>query len=110
MFVALLTVAINVSAPEPVWMVAVDGDTLTETGCVARIVTVAAADFVGSSTDTAVTVTVACAGSVVGAVYTPATEIVPTVALPPAAPLTFQLTDVSAAFATVARKLCVPPT
>ncbi len=52
------------------------------------IVTCAVADFVGSSIDVAVTVTVAGDGTAAGAVYEPPDVIVPTVALPPATPST----------------------
>lgn len=57
-------------------------------------VTVAWAEpiFVESTADTAVIVTVAGVGTVIGAVYTPDAEIIPSAALPPAVPLTLQLT------------------
>ena len=58
------------------------------------IVTVAEADRVESATDTAVTVTVAGDGTVAGAVYSPAVEIAPTVALPPVTVFTCQVTCV----------------
>jgi hypothetical protein len=54
----------------------------------------AEADLVESAAETAVTVTTAGAGTVIGAVYTPDVEIMPSVALPPATPLTLQFTDV----------------
>jgi hypothetical protein len=54
----------------------------------------AEADLVESAADTAVTVTIAGEGTVMGAVYTPDVEIIPTVALPPATPLTLQFTVV----------------
>jgi hypothetical protein len=50
--------------------------------------------LVESAADTAVTVTVAGVGTVIGAVYTPPVEIMPTLAFPPATPLTLQLTAV----------------
>ena len=61
---------------------------------VATTVTWADIDLVESAADTAVTVTVAGEGTVIGAVYTPDAEIIPTVALPPAVPLTLQFTAV----------------
>jgi hypothetical protein len=55
-----------------------------------------------SAADTAVTVTVAGEGMLVGAVYMPELEIVPTVVLPPATPFTCQVTALLAEFMTVA--------
>jgi hypothetical protein len=49
---------------------------------------------VESAAETAVTVTTAGEGTVIGAVYMPVLEIMPTVALPPATPLTLQFTAV----------------
>jgi hypothetical protein len=49
---------------------------------------------VESAAETAVTVTVGGEGTVIGAVYTPAVEIMPTVAFPPATLLTLQVTAV----------------
>jgi hypothetical protein len=69
------------------------------------IVTAAAPDFVGSAWLVAVTCTVAGEGRSPGAVYTPVGVIVPTTALPPAMPFTFQETLVSTLFVTVALKL-----
>jgi hypothetical protein len=57
---------------------------------------------VESAAEVAVTVTVAGDGTVIGAVYTPDVEIMPTVALPPATPLTLQFTEVLADPVTVA--------
>jgi hypothetical protein len=62
----------------------------------------------GTATEVAVTVTVAGDGTLVGAVYSPDVEIVPTVALPPATPLTAQVTVVSVVFARLAVKDCEP--
>jgi hypothetical protein len=59
-------------------------------------------DFVVSAWLVAVTCTVAGDGRSIGAVYTPAVVIVPSAVLPPATPLTLQLTAVSAVFVTVA--------
>jgi len=73
------------------------------------IVSVAEAERVESANDMAVTLTVAGDGNVAGAVYTPAVEIVPTVALPPAIVLTCQVTCVLSVSPTVAVKDCVLP-
>src|SRR5882762_11895646 len=75
----------------------------------AVMVTCAEADFVGSAWDTAATVTMAGFGTTAGAVYRPALDIVPTVALPPVTPLTCQVTAVLPVFSTVAVNCCVPP-
>lgn len=69
---------------------------------VAITVTVAEAIFVESATETAVIVTAAGVGTIMGAVYTPDAEIIPTVALPPAVPLTLQFTAVLEAPVTAA--------
>jgi len=66
------------------------------------MVTAAAADFVESALETAVTVTVAGLGTAAGAVYRPAVVIVPTMAFPLAVPFTFQTTVVLLEFRTVA--------
>jgi len=67
------------------------GEIETATPPAAAIVTVAAADFVVSACETAVTVTVAGLGAVAGAVKRPEVEIVPWVESPPATPLTCQV-------------------
>jgi hypothetical protein len=72
-------------------------------------VNIAVADFVGSVTLIAVTCTIAGEGKSAGAVYTPAFEIVPTVAFPPAAPLTLHTTLVLLVFSTVAANICEFP-
>ena len=54
-----------------------------------------------------VTVVVLCTAA--GAVYRPALEIVPTVALPPVTPFTCQVTAVLLVFCTVALNCWVPP-
>jgi hypothetical protein len=54
----------------------------------------AVADLLGSAAETAFTVTVAGVGTVMGAVYTPADEIMPTVPFPLGTPLTLQVTAV----------------
>ena len=72
------------------------------TAAVAVTVAIAEPIFVESTTDTAVMVTVAGVGTVIGAVYTPDAEIIPTVALPPEVPLTLQFTAVLEAPVTVA--------
>lgn len=56
--------------------------------------TAADADFAGSATLTAVTVTVAGLGTDEGALYSPLVLIVPVDVLPPATPFTFQVTCV----------------
>jgi hypothetical protein len=63
----LVTVALKV-CEAPVWRLAVPGATDTPTGAGAAVmVTCAAPDWVGSATDTAVTVTVAGDGTTDGA-------------------------------------------
>jgi hypothetical protein len=54
-----------------------------------------------------VTVSVAGLGSEEGAVYSPAVEIVPTVAFPPVVPFTCQVTAVLEVPVTVAVNCCV---
>src|SRR5258708_39802372 len=72
----------------------------------ATTVTVVPADFEVSAWEIAVTVTAAGLGTAAGAVYKPAAEMVPTVALPPVIPLTCQVTAVLAVFRTVALNCC----
>ena len=72
-------------------------------------VTAAVSDFVASAWLVAVTCTIAGDGRSAGAVYTPSAAMVPTVAFPPAAPFTLQLTAVSAVFVTVAENGVVFP-
>jgi hypothetical protein len=75
----------------------------------------AAADFDGSATLVAATLTVAGDGALAGAVYIaespPELAIVPTEAFPPAIPFTLQVTAVDGLplLPTVAVKLCIPP-
>lgn len=69
------------------------------------MVTVACPDRVGSATDTAETVTLGEVGIAAGAVYTPALDMVPTVALPPGIPLTCQVTAMLVVFVTAAVKV-----
>ena len=69
--------------------------------------TVAGATDDGKAFEDAVMVTVEPIGGVFGAVYTPAAEIVPTVALPPRVPFTSQFTVVSVAPVTVPVKVFV---
>lgn len=64
--------------------------------------TVAVALLVGSATEVAPTVTIPEAGIEAGAVYRPADEIVPYVALPPVTLFTCHVTAVFIVFATVA--------
>ena len=66
------------------------------------IVAAALSDFVASALLFAVICTVADAGRIAGAVYTPSVVIVPDVALPPGVPFTDQLTAVSAVLVTFA--------
>jgi hypothetical protein len=66
------------------------------------MVTLAEPDFEASAWLVAVTCTLAVAGRSAGAVYAPVDVIVPTTELPPAMPLTLQLTLVSVVFVTVA--------
>src|SRR5258708_22509557 len=72
----------------------------------ATTVTVVPADFEVSAWEIAVTVTAAGLGTAAGAVYKPAAEMVPTVALPPVIPLTCQVTAVLVVFTTVAVDCC----
>ena len=67
--------------------------------------TLAAADCVGSWTETAVIVTVGSAGGAAGAVKSPVAEIVPTTALPPTTPFTDQATAAFVALERLATKL-----
>jgi hypothetical protein len=66
------------------------------------IVTAAPAILVGSAAAVALTVTFEGFGTAVGARYSPDELIVPTVALPPVMPLTFQITEWFELFWTVA--------
>ena len=66
--VALVTVAAKLLVPVPAWTDAVVGEIETETTVAAVSVTVADADFVGSWTEVAMTVTVAGEGTELGAV------------------------------------------
>jgi len=66
-------------------------------------------DFVESAWLVAVICTVGGDGRSAGAVYTPPDVIVPSVAFPPGAPLTLQLTAVSVVFVTVAVRVAWPP-
>jgi hypothetical protein len=72
-------------------------------------VTLADPDARESATLVAVTVMVAGLGKVAGGVYTPEFVIVPTVELPPAVPLTSQVTLISVAPVTAAVNCCVVP-
>jgi hypothetical protein len=82
------------------------GEIDTDTGVVT--VTEADADFDASAALTAVTV-IEPEGTVNGAVYNPALDMVPTVAFPPAAPFTFQVTAVVAALIKFAENCCACP-
>lgn len=69
----------------------------------------AAADFVGSASLVADTVTVAGEGKSAGAVYTPEAEMVPADALPLGMPFTLHVTFVLLVFVTVAENVCELP-
>jgi hypothetical protein len=73
------------------------------------IVAVTVADLLGSATLVAVICAAADAGRSAGAVYTPAALIVPLVAVPPATPLTLQVTLELLALVTVATNACEAP-
>ena len=81
----------------------------SETVMSLRIVIVAEACLVASATLCAVTVTVADAGRICGAVYTPFALMVPVREVPPATPLTLHATVVSLAPVTMGVKACVLP-
>jgi hypothetical protein len=78
---------------------------------VMSLVTVSAArpDLLASAWLVAVICTVAGNGRSIGAVYTPAGVIVPSVVLPPVTPFTLQITAVSVVFDTVAVKVAWSP-
>ena len=100
------TEAVNCCVPE-VGTLALTGDTATVTTVAAVTVTAAEADFVVSACEMAFTVTVAGLGTVVGAVYNPAVEIVPVVVFPPVTLFTCQVTAVLEDPVTVAVNCCV---
>jgi len=102
---APFTDAVNCCVPKFVTVAAL-GATLTEVDIQDVTVTVAGDDFVESACEVAVTVTCAGFGTVAGAVYSPALEIVP-LAAPPA---TLQVTAVFDVPVTVALNCCVLPT
>ena len=77
-------------------------------GCAAVTVTVAEADLVVSTWESAVTVTVAGFGTLAGAIYRPDVETVPVVAFPPVTPFACQVTAVFDVPVTVAVNCCVP--
>lgn len=102
------TVAVNCCVV-PAGTVADVGDSEMVTPTAVVMVTVAEADLVVSAWETAVTVTVAGLGTVAGAVYKPAVEIVPTVLLPAVTPFTCHVTAVLLVFFRVAVNCCVVP-
>ena len=106
----LLTVAENVCCP-PAGMVTGLGLTVNGAVAVAGAITVTCADVVTevSACDVAVTVTVAGFGTLLGAVYNPAVEMNPTVAVPPVTPFTVQVTAVFVVLVTVIVNCCVNP-
>src|SRR5690242_10267604 len=73
------------------------------------IVTSAVADFVASACDTAVTFTVGGVGSLMGAVYTPNTLMVPSLVLPPGVLLTCHVTETFEVLVTAALNVCDAP-
>ena len=93
------TLAVNTCTPL-VGTLAVAGETVMATSSLRFTVAEALADE--SAWLTAVTVTLGGDGSVVGAVYNPEGEMMPSPALPPDAPFTFHVTLVSEAPVTVA--------
>jgi hypothetical protein len=98
-FVVFETAAVNCFV-KPDWRVELVGVTATVTAF--ATVAMAAPDFVVSTVDTADTVTAAGEGTAAGALYSPAVEMVPTVVLPLATPLTFHVTVLVVVFWTVA--------
>src|SRR5438876_293208 len=87
------TAAANCCVP-PAPTVADTGEIVTLTTAVGVMVTCAEADFVGSAWDIAVALTMSGFGTTAGAVYRPELDIVPTVALPAAIPISCQVTAV----------------
>src|SRR5271154_2827567 len=107
-FVLPVTLAVNCCVPKFATLAAA-GDTVTEVfdgPDVVVTVKVADPDFVVSRCEVAVTVTCAGVGTVAGAVYSPAPEIVP-FALPPT---TLPVTAVSEVCVTAAVNCSVVPT
>jgi len=102
---APFTNAVNCCVPKFATVAAL-GTTLTEVDIPDVTVTVAGEDFVESACEVAVTITCAGFGTVAGAMYSPALEMVP-LAAPPA---TLQVTPVFDVPATVALNCCVLPT
>jgi hypothetical protein len=100
------TVAINCCVVK-IATVAAFGVTVTATCC--ATVTIAEPESDIFAEETAVTVTVAGLGIVLGAVYNPFALIVPVVALPPGVPFTCQVTAVFVVPVTVARNCVVAP-
>ena len=100
------TDAVKTCAP-PVGTVAVSGEIFTVMLSVS--VTFAEPETVASAALIAVMVTPGVDGRIAGAVYSPAVEIVPSVALPLTAPFTSQVTAVLEVPASVAWNCCVAP-
>ncbi len=108
-FVVLVTVAVNVCD----WLaltVADVGETEIVIGGGVVIVTEAAADFVLSACDVAVTITELGEGAEAGAVYTPPGVIVPQALPVQPAPDTLHVTAVLLVLMTAALNVCVAPT
>lgn len=95
----LVTLAVNPCVP-PNGSPAASGEMPTTISLV--IVTLAVSLALASAALVAVTVTFVAPGIVDGALYSPAAEIVPDCAFPPATPFTLQLTDVFVAPVTLA--------
>jgi hypothetical protein len=93
LFEVPVTLAVKSCVPER-GTEALVGLMLNKTATAATIVTFAEADFVGSATLVAVTVTTADDGTLAGETYSPLTEIVPHAAPVQPAPLTVQVTAV----------------
>ena len=100
MLLVFCSVAVNCCVPPKV-TTGETGETEIATG--GMMVTVAEADFVGSATEMAVTVTGLALGSCVGGEYSPPEVIIPLAELPPAIPFTSQVTAKFVVFVTVAR-------
>jgi uncharacterized protein (DUF2237 family) len=105
-FVVPVTLAVNCCLA-PITTFAEDGETETATG--GNTVTVAEADLLGSACEVAVTVTVGGVGTEAGAVYRPATVMVPHVGPLQPVPEIVQVTVVLIVPVTVAVNCCLAP-
>ena len=100
------TVAINCCVMKTATVV---GFGVTVTAICCATVTIAEPESDAFAEETAVTVTVAGLGIVLGAVYNPVDVIVPAAALPPGAPFTCQITAVFVVPVTVAMNCVLAP-